>query len=252
MFFNFALRYFQAFAVALTLFSASVLTYADSSAIHSSIEKAQKSSDAIHDQNATSKATYTPDQVAKKATRAIFKVLEKFPKLTEDNIATYNHSIEKIMDPIIDFKTVAKSVMGKYAHRVSEADIDKFTTIFKYSLIGYYGRIISKYNVGTFTLVSVEPPSETQLKNYTHRKRLSVPVNMVVKSGNQTYQLSYSMMKSADGGAWKIRNISIEGFNMGITLRNQFSQAVSDNHNSPETVIKNWKSIMTSKKNSAD
>jgi len=46
-------------------------------------------------------------------------------------------------------------------------------------------------------------------------------------SSGEVYPVIYSMFRSEDG-IWRMRNIIVNGVNMGLTYRNQFSSAATD------------------------
>ena len=47
-------------------------------------------------------------------------------------------------------------------------------------------------------------------------------------------------MRANTSGAWKVRNIIVDGINLGLTYRNQFDGAMSRHGNDIEKVIGNW------------
>ena len=62
---------------------------------------------------------------------------------------------------------------------------------------------------------------------------------MEIKDGKGVvYPLSYTMV-SLDG-TWKMRNVVINGINVGKLFRDQFAQAMQDNRNDLDKVIDNW------------
>ena len=66
---------------------------------------------------------------------------------------------------------------------------------------------------------------------------------MKIKStNNREYGIVYSMVKSKDNN-WKVRNIVVEGINIGIQFRNQFAAAF-EQYKTIDGVTANWNSIM--------
>ncbi|HEX5843627.1 MAG TPA: ABC transporter substrate-binding protein, partial [Pseudomonas sp.] len=64
-------------------------------------------------------------------------------------------------------------------------------------------------------------------------------VNMEIKDGNGAlYPLSYTMV-SLDG-TWKMRNVIINGINVGKLFRDQFAQSMQNNGNDLNKVIDTW------------
>jgi len=60
-------------------------------------------------------------------------------------------------------------------------------------------------------------------------------------AGGEVYPVIYSMALSEDG-QWRMRNIIVNGVNMGLTYRNQFASAVQDARyqGDMDKVIEGW------------
>ena len=64
-------------------------------------------------------------------------------------------------------------------------------------------------------------------------------VNMEIKDSKGTiYPLSYTMVML--DGQWRIRNVIINGINIGKLFRDQFSEAMRNNRNNLNVVIDSW------------
>ena len=183
--------------------------------------------------------------IAQDTTQAIFSILGEKRETYKKETESFYHDVENILNPVVAFSAITRSVMGKYAHRVSPAEMEEFTKIFRRSLLVFYSAVLQNYDTGDLRINSVKPPPLEYIADYAGGEKISVPVDMIVNSGKQSYQLSYSMMQIA-GGDWKIRNIIVEGINIGSQFRNQFASAV-DTYRSPGEAIKNWNSFMKNK-----
>ena len=62
-----------------------------------------------------------------------------------------------------------------------------------------------------------------------------------MKTSTRTVAISYSMVHV--DGRWKIRNVIIDGINVGIQFRNQFADAM-DKHGKIQYVVDHWQEIM--------
>ena len=64
-------------------------------------------------------------------------------------------------------------------------------------------------------------------------------VNMEIRDGKGVvYPLSYTMV--AMDGTWKLRNVVINGINVGKLFRDQFAQSMQNNRNDLDKVIDSW------------
>lgn len=158
-------------------------------------------------------------------------VLVENVELYEKDRSLYEDKIKEIFEPMIDFRRVAASVMGKkYYLMASEIERAEFVIIFKESLLDNYASTLAQWGDSTITTVF---PEETQSgfdKN--------IEVKQVLDTGTSKYPVSYKVRKNKDG--WKIVNIIINGVNLGLTLRNQFQALAISYDEDIETAIKNW------------
>ncbi len=158
------------------------------------------------------------------------RVLTEDSSLFETDRALYEDKIKEIFEPMIDFRRVAASVMGKkYYLLATKEERAEFVLIFKDSLLDTYAETLAQW--GDSTITTEFPKNKDELSN-------NVEVKQTLDTGTSKYPISYKLRKSKDG--WKIVNIIINGVNLGLTFRNQFQAlAVSHNENISDT-LRNW------------
>ena len=160
-------------------------------------------------------------------------VLTKNVELFEEDRTLYEDKIKEIFEPMIDFRRVAFSVMGKKYYLMATKDQrDEFVLIFKDSLLDNYASTLAKWGDSTITTVFPEE-NQSDFEN-------NVEVKQILDTGTSKYPVSYKLRKNKDG--WKIVNIIINGLNLGLTLRNQFQALATSSNEDIETTIKNWNS----------
>ena len=166
------------------------------------------------------------DENAKKMVR----VLTEDSSLFETDRALYEDKIKEIFEPMIDFRRVAASVMGKkYYLLATKEERAEFVLIFRDSLLDTYAETLAQW--GDSTITTEFPKNKEELSK-------NVEVKQTLDTGTSKYPISYKLRKSKDG--WKIVNIIINGVNLGLTFRNQFQAlAVSHNENISDT-LRNW------------
>ena len=159
------------------------------------------------------------------------KVLTKDVDLFESDRQLYENKIKEIFEPMIDFRRVAASVMGKkYYLMASKAERAEFVSIFKDSLLDTYAETLAQWGD---SLISTEFP----ISNLNIEIK-SVEVRQTLDTGSSKYPISYKLRRSDDG--WKIVNIIINGVNLGLTFRNQFQALAVSHEENIETTLKNW------------
>ena len=159
------------------------------------------------------------------------QVLTLEADLFETDRSLYEQKIKDIFEPMIDFRRVAASVMGKkYYLLASKSERSEFVIIFKDSLLDTYAETLAQWGDSTIT---TEFPD-----NKTNIYEKNVEVEQVLDTGSSKYPISYKLRKNEEG--WKIVNIIINGVNLGLTFRNQF-QALAVTHNENiNLTLQNW------------
>ena len=159
------------------------------------------------------------------------QVLTENVDLFESDRELYENKIKEIFEPMIDFRRVAASVMGKkYYLMASKDERAEFVNIFKDSLLDTYAETLAQWGD---SLISTEFPKSNLNKEIT-----SVEVRQTLDTGSSKYPISYKLRKSNEG--WKIVNIIINGVNLGLTFRNQFQALAVSHEEDIETTLKNW------------
>ena len=158
------------------------------------------------------------------------RVLTEDSSLFETDRVLYENKIKEIFEPMIDFRRVAASVMGKkYYLLATKEERAEFVLIFRDSLLDTYAETLAQW--GDSTITTEFPKNKEEFSK-------NVEVKQTLDTGTSKYPISYKLRKNKDG--WKIVNIIINGVNLGLTFRNQFQAlAVSHNENISDT-LRNW------------
>ena len=159
------------------------------------------------------------------------KVLTEQSDLFETDRTQYEQKIKDIFEPMIDFKRVAASVMGrKYYLLATKEQREEFVEIFKDSLLDTYAETLAQWGDSKIRTEFNDGYSNSELKN--------VEVKQVLDTGNSKYPISYKLRKNDKD--WKIGNIIINGVNLGLTFRNQFQALAVSQNDDIEATLSNW------------
>ena len=158
-------------------------------------------------------------------------VLTKNSELFETDREMYEQKIKDIFEPMIDFRRVAASVMGKkYYLLATKEQRTQFVEIFKDSLLDTYAETLAQWGDSTIS---------TQFQDdFSYKELKTVEVKQTLDTGTSKYPISYKLRKDKEG--WKIINIIINGVNLGLTFRNQFQALAISNNEKIESTIDNW------------
>ena len=152
-------------------------------------------------------------------------------ELFETDRETYEQKIKDIFEPMIDFRRVAASVMGKkYYLLATKEQRAQFVEIFKDSLLDTYAETLAQWGDSTIS---------TQFQDdFSYKELKTVEVKQTLDTGSSKYPISYKLRKDKEG--WKIINIIINGVNLGLTFRNQFQALAISNNEKIESTLDNW------------
>jgi phospholipid transport system substrate-binding protein len=166
-----------------------------------------------------------------KNAQLMVETLKNNKQLFADDRDLFEDKIKEIFEPMIDFRLIAASVMGKkYYFKATKDERVEFIEIFKDSLLDTYAETLAQWEDQVIETIFVEYDNGKTLK--------SIEVKQELNTGDSIYPILYKLRKTENG--WAIINIIINGVNLGLTFRNQF-RALADEHDENVTLtIKNW------------
>ena len=162
---------------------------------------------------------------------------EKYKQDPQDFYAALNN----IVGPVVDAEGISKSIMTvKYSRKATPEQMQRFQENFKRGLFQFYGNALLEYNNQGIT---VDPAKDES------GERTSV--NMTVKGSNGAiYPVQYTLEKIS--GEWKLRNVIINGINIGKLFRDQFADAMQRNGNDLDKTINGWAGEVAKAKEETD
>lgn len=136
--------------------------------------------------------------------------------------------VEAFLSPIIDFDGIAKAVVGKHSQAMTPAQIKSFNKIFKETMVNLYKKSLTEFKI---TDITVEP-----ISGATDSK--AVATMRVKEASGDSYTINYSLRRVGDN--WMVRNVILDGVNMGLTYRNQFNSAMTQYNGNIDKVFDSW------------
>ena len=159
------------------------------------------------------------------------EVLTADAELFDTNRDEYENKIKIIFEPMIDFRRVSASVMGKkYYLMATPEQRSNFVNIFKDSLLDTYAETLAQWGDST---ISTNFPDKLPEEDV-----LNIEVKQILDTGTSKYPISYKLRKNSEG--WRIVNIIINGVNLGLTFRNQFQALAKSHDENIEATLENW------------
>lgn len=178
-----------------------------------------------------------PSRIIREATEDFMNTITTQQKQHGDQaVEKMVQPLLEILEPVVDFKAIAKGIMGRHAQQASEQQLMRFTQVFKEWLIRYYLDSLMNFEVKDVTVFDQPDDFNPESGRTT--------VRMQATTGNaKNYSIKYSM-RADSAGHWKVRNFIIEGVNIGLTFLHQFDGAMERYDGKIDDVIANWSSEM--------
>ncbi len=169
-------------------------------------------------------------EVVQKTTDTLLADLKANKDEYRQNPEAFYNSLNEILGPVVDVDGISRSVMTvRYSREATPEQMARFQENFKRSLMQFYGNALLEYNNQDIRVIPASGKQDPQRTS----------VNMEIRDGKGTvYPLSYTMV--AMDGTWKLRNVVINGINVGKLFRDQFAQSMQNNRNDLDKVISSW------------
>ena len=139
--------------------------------------------------------------------------------------------VQNALEPYVDFVGFAKGVMAKHYRAASPEQQMAFVERFKESLIGTYVSALVEFD--NERVIVLEPKVAQKKEN-----RAVIMQEVYAKSG-AIYPVQYQLERS-DDGRWMLRNVIINGINIGLQFRSQFNAYMQKYNRDVDKVIENW------------
>ena len=190
--------------------------------------------------------TVQAHEVVEQATEQILSVVQAAEAYAEEDPERYYGEIQTILDPVVDFRGFARSVMGPYAssERYRSLDdagkaqlrdqLDRFTEVMRFGLVRTYSKGLLAFGGSRIEVLVPEGGS-------LNESRVTVK-QLVFSDEPDPYELLYQMGRNKSGD-WKLRNIIIESVNLGEIYRSQFESSARKNEGDLDTVIETWTTV---------
>ncbi|UTH37366.1 ABC transporter substrate-binding protein [Pseudomonas sp. KHPS1] len=168
-------------------------------------------------------------EVVQQTTDTLLADLKANKEQYRSNPAAFYDSLNQILGPVVDVDGISRGVMTvRYSRQASPEQMSRFQENFKRSLMQFYGNALLEYDNQDIRVL----PAGKQ-----DAERTSVGMEIRDAKG-AVYPLSYTMV--AMDGTWKLRNVIINGINVGKLFRDQFAQSMQNNRNDLDEVIDTW------------
>ncbi|MBO6554896.1 MAG: ABC transporter substrate-binding protein [Pseudomonadales bacterium] len=178
--------------------------------------------------NAQAQTAY--ESVNESTTILLERLVEVQP-LYEEDPEKFFTAVQDALSPYIDFEGFAKRVMAKHHQTATEEQRAAFQLKFEKALIRTYATALLEFD--NQRIVVVKPT--------TPQKRLDRATILIeVYSGSGTLYPVHYQLGLGEDGRWLLRNVIIDGINLGLQFRSQFNAYMQKYKKDIDLVIENW------------
>lgn len=175
-------------------------------------------------------AAPSAQEVVQQTTDKLLVDLKQNKDTYRSDPAAFYDALNEILGPVVDVDGISRSIMTvKYSGAATPEQMTRFQENFKRSLMQFYGNALLEYNNQDIRVLPVSGKADPQRTSVTMEVR---------DSKGTVYPVSYSMVST--GGQWMMRNVIINGINVGKLFRDQFAQSMQNNGNNLDRVIDTW------------
>jgi len=161
----------------------------------------------------------SPHEVIRGTSNELVELISQARGYVDEDPDRYHTQVQALLDPVVDFKSFSRLVMATHYKKATVEQRKRFASSFKRSLVKTYASALMQFsNEEIKVLDPTRAPRDP--------RRPTVNMEITTASG-AVYPLSYTMGKNKAGN-WQMKNIIINGINLGLTFRNQFGSAVKD------------------------
>lgn len=186
-----------------------------------------------------------PREMVRDTSDALIVVIEQGKQYYETDPGRFYAAVQDVLGPAIDFDAFARGVMAAYYKRASEAQRTRFAEAFKNGLVRTYAKALLEFGDEEIVVLPETKPPRDPSKQM---------VKMEVRSSSGKVYPAVYAVRLDDDGNWRIRNIIINGINIGLTYRNQFASAMkAPKHGGDlDRVIDSWSESIADVEQAAD
>ncbi len=178
-------------------------------------------------------------EMVRDTTDQVLDLIERGRGYADEDAERFYREVEALLSPVVDFEAFARSVMAVHYRDASPEQRERFAERFKWGLVRTYAMALLEFKNGKVVVVPPDRPARNP-------ERQTVKMEIRTAEG-EVYPVLYSVTKN-DDGEWKVRNLIVNGVNMGLTYRNQFNSAMRDSQydGDMDKVIDAWSELLKS------
>lgn len=190
------------------------------------------------------------DKILLEHTVATLQLARDKVELRASDSQAYNKLVRDSLDAWIDFRGFSRGVMGSFYKSARPEQFNAFVEKFQRSIVHIYVGVLDQINVGGIRLDPGIAYKRVPIRAGAKQRpggirKIRVALIAPIKGG-AIYPFQYSAVR-LKSGQWRVRNLIINGINLGLIYRNQFASLMADpaHKGDLDLVIQNWDAEVT-------
>lgn len=171
-----------------------------------------------------------PQVVVQTAIDALIARVNKDKKALQKSPAALNNLVDQNITPFVDIPGIARGVMGQFYRQATPEQRDRFTSVLKQNMVNAYASGLASYNNQKVVVKPYKPGDDLN--------RAQVDLEVTLDNGS-VVPVTFQMVRDGNG-AWKARNLLINGLNLGLTYRKRFAEVVEQASGNLDKAISTW------------
>jgi phospholipid transport system substrate-binding protein len=176
-------------------------------------------------------AATTPHELVTSSSEKVLKALSKTKPTTTPE--AFGATLLSLLEPVVDFDAITDAVISQHRKTVTPEQRARFAQVFRTTMSQLYAKALLRFEIAE---INVQPHDDKQ------PFRGTVHMQVRAKDGS-VYKITYNMRQNANG-EWRVRNVLLDGINLGLTYRNQFNSAMNRYGADVDKVIDSWSAEM--------
>ena len=136
--------------------------------------------------------------------------------LTDKSISDQEraHNFQRILETSFDVNAIGKFVLGRYWNQASDAEKQKFLTLFKATTVANYATRFKDYTSEKFEIIGSRPESDGGV----------TVLSRIVRTKGPAISIDWKIFETK--GEMRIYDLILEGISMGITQRSEYASVI--------------------------
>jgi len=189
-----------------------------------------------------------PVEIIEAATGQVLTAIEQARGYYDEAPERFYDEVERILAPVVDFQGFARGVMGyhgsvdAYRQLKSEAEreafkarISRFDPKLRETMVAGYSKGLLAVKIAS---IEVVPPDDATQARIAAGDTVQI-VQRVSTGEGEPFLLKY-LLKPNREGEWKVRNLDVDGVDLGRVYRSQFAASVRDLGGDVDRAIDSW------------